>query len=146
MEAMPISKGQQNPFIDNRSVLKDYFLTLRLPMITGRDFTADEISSSAHVAVVNKSFARRYWSVETAVNKRFRGADPSGGETPWMTIVGVCNDTHDLQGSEREVLPCFYAPFAPFPSNSDMTFIIRSGGNPSLLASTVRQEFARLNS
>jgi predicted permease len=143
IEGMPIPKGTSPPLIDNRYVLKDYFSTVRLPILAGRALMADDVSREAHVAVVNKTFAQRFWSVETAVNKRFRGVGPQGeSQAPWVTIVGVCDDTRDLSGSEREILPVLYAPFA---SNADITFIIRTTGDPSALASTVRQEFATLN-
>jgi predicted permease len=145
IEGVPVPKGEQAPLVDNRDVLKDYFSTLRLPILTGRALTPDEISHAANAAVVNKTMARRFWSVETAVNKRFRETLSLGNhkELPWITIVGVCDDSHDLQGSEREVLPVMYRPFA---SNSDITFIIRAAVAPSSLTAAIRQEFTRLNS
>jgi putative ABC transport system permease protein len=144
IEGVPVPKGETPPPIDNRSVLGDYFSTLRLPIIAGRALTAEEISHEAHVAVVNRTLAQRFGSVETAVNKRFRGVNAFGQqEPPWLTIVGVCADSRDLAGSEREVLPVFYAPFA---SNSDITFIIRTSHAPSALATTVRRTLIELNS
>jgi putative ABC transport system permease protein len=145
IEGLPVPKGEQPPPIDNRQVLKDYFSTLRLPIIAGRALTAEEASHLGHVAVVNRTLARRFASVEAAVGKRFRGVMAFGGqqEAPWLTVVGVCDDSRDLTGSEREVLPVFYAPFA---SNSDITFIIRTGQAPSALATAVRQALTALNS
>jgi predicted permease len=143
IEGMPVPAGQP-PLIDNRSVLTDYFSTLRLPILAGRSFTAAEISGAAHVVIVNKSMAQRFWSVETAINKRFRGVSPfSGGDAaPWLTIIGVCDDSRDLAGSERELLPLFYAPFA---SNSDLTFIVRSVDSPAPLTAAIRRELTNLN-
>jgi putative ABC transport system permease protein len=145
IEGVPVPKGEQAPLVDNRDVLKDYFSTLRLPILAGRAPTADEISHGANVAVVNKTMARRFWPVETAVNKRFRMTLSLGSqkELPWITIVGVSDDSHDLQGSEREVLPVMYRPFG---SNSDITFIIRTAVAPSVLGAAIRQEFSKLNS
>jgi len=145
IEGVPFPKGGQAAPIDTRSVLGDYFSTLRLPILAGRALTAEEISHGAQVAVVNRTLARRLGSVETAVGKRFRGIVPFSAqkEASWLTIVGVCDDSRDLAGSEREVLPVFYAPFA---SNSDITFIIRAAGAPSALATAARQTLTALNS
>ncbi len=145
IEGIPVPKGEQPPPIDNRQVLGDYFSTLRLPILAGRALTAEETSRAAHVAVVNRTLAQRFGSVEAAVGKRFRGVMAFGGQTeaPLLTIVGVCDDSRDLAGSEREVLPVFYAPFA---SNSDITFIIRASRADSTLVTAVRQTLSALNS
>jgi hypothetical protein len=139
IEGVPVPKGEPSPMVDNRNLLKEYFATIRLPILAGRALTPDEISRGANVAVVNKTMAQKFWSVDTAVNKRFRETLSLGShkELPWITIVGVGDDSHDLQGSERQALPVMYAPFA---SNSDITFIVRTAGAIKLLTGFLKSQ------
>jgi predicted permease len=69
-------------------VTPDYFSAMRIPLVAGRLFTADEKPES-HTILINESFARKY----------FAGRNPIGGHvsrqddhTKWNTVVGVIGD------------------------------------------------------
>jgi predicted permease len=69
-----------------------YFDTLRIPVLAGRVFTVKDTVNSPRVAVVNETFAKKYFGRSPAVGRRFGlGSDPT---TPINTqIVGVVKDT-----------------------------------------------------
>ena len=68
-------------------VSPDYFHTLRIPVLAGRDFARTDDATSQGVVIVNDTLARRFWqSPDNAVGKRLR----SGGE--WKLVVGVVGD------------------------------------------------------
>ncbi len=123
--------------LDYRAVSKDYFATMTVPLLAGRLFTDADISSRTPVALINETMAREIWPSESAINKRFRWTN-SSNSIEWITVVGICGDLLDLEGSPGKSLPVFYLPLQQ--SQANLTFLIRSRGNPSGLASTVRQQ------
>ena len=74
------------------SVSDNYFTTLGLKLLEGRDFTVDDVDSKQPVAIVNASFARKYWGNQSAIGHQVRIFNP-GQPQPWRTIVGVVPDT-----------------------------------------------------
>src|SRR5437660_4672449 len=74
------------------SVSDNYFVTLGLKVLEGRDFTIDDTDAKQPVAIVNTSFARRYYGNENPVGHQLRIFNP-GKPQPWRTIVGVVPDT-----------------------------------------------------
>src|SRR2546429_8162036 len=74
------------------SVSDNYFATLGLKILEGRDFTIDDTDAKQPVAIVNASFARKYYGNESPIGRRIRIYNP-GQPQPWRTIVGVVPDT-----------------------------------------------------
>src|SRR5436305_2415080 len=73
------------------SVSDNYFSALGLKILEGRDFTVDDVDSKQPVAIVNASFARKYWGNQSAIGHQLRIFNP-GQPQPWRTIVGVVPD------------------------------------------------------
>src|ERR1700719_189116 len=69
-----------------------YFDTLGLKILEGRDFTLDDADSKQRVAIVNASFARKYWGNQSPIGHQVRIFNPGRPEA-WRTIVGVVPDT-----------------------------------------------------
>src|SRR5882724_10519011 len=70
------------------SVSDNYFSTLGLKILEGRDFTVDDADSMQPVAIVNASFARKFWGNQSALGHQVRVFNPAK-PPPWRTIVGV---------------------------------------------------------
>jgi putative ABC transport system permease protein len=86
-------KGMQRPSSDFSSVSPDYFKTLRIPMLAGRDFNERDTLQSPRVAIVNEAFARLLGLSKNPVGIRFRReATPTSPEEV-NEIVGVVQDT-----------------------------------------------------
>src|SRR5437667_10189612 len=73
------------------SVSDNYFSTLGLKVLEGRDFTIDDSDTKQPVAIVNTSFARKYWGNQSALGHQVRVFNP-GQPAAWRTIVGVVPD------------------------------------------------------
>ena len=99
------------------SISDNYFATLGLRVLEGRDFTIDDSDAKQPVALVNASFARKYYGRDSAIGHRIRIFNP-GNPQPWRTIVGVVPDTL-MQG--------------PFDQQTDSTgfFMPLLGADPS---------------
>ena len=62
----------------------DYFQTMRIPLIEGRYFTADDRVDSPAVVIVNQSMAKHCWPGERALGKRMHAGNPQK-PLPWAT-------------------------------------------------------------
>jgi putative ABC transport system permease protein len=111
------------------SISDKYFSTLGLKILEGRDFTIDDVDSKQPVAIVNASFARKYWGTQSAIGHQVRIFNP-GQPQPWRTIVGVVPDTL-MQGpfDQQTEADGFYMPLlGASPATQFCTIIIRPRG------------------
>jgi predicted permease len=108
------------------SVSDNYFMTLGLKILEGRDFTVDDVDSKQPVAIVNASFARKYWGNQSAIGHQIRIFNP-GQPQQWRTIVGVVPDTL-MQGpfDQQTESVGFYMPFlGTSPATQFCTILVR---------------------
>ena len=83
---------RDRPRANYEYVSDNYFTTLGLKVLEGRDFTLDDADSKQRVAIVNASFARKYWGNQSAIGHQVRIFNPGKPDT-FRTIVGVVPDT-----------------------------------------------------
>ena len=74
---------------DSTDVEPDYFATMGLELVAGRDFTAQDVAGAPRVAVINETLAERFWPPGDAVGRSFRLATASGAR---VEVVGVVRD------------------------------------------------------
>ncbi|HEV8397320.1 MAG TPA: ABC transporter permease [Vicinamibacterales bacterium] len=106
-------------------VAPDYFATLGIPVIGGRDIESRDDAGAARVTVVNLAFASRFFGNGAAVGHRVVVGEPTGERTSY-TIVGVAADahTHALRGAAE---PRFYVPAEQRPSAAaTRTLLVRT--------------------
>ncbi len=128
--------GRGNPNATFVQVVgNDYFRTMGIRLVRGRDFTTADIPDGAPVVIVNQAFARAH----------FQGADPigrrlsvSGRNGPWAEIVGVAADSKMMRVAERPI-PNVYLPLAQ-NHETGMTLLIRTSVDPRTLAPSVARE------
>jgi putative ABC transport system permease protein len=117
----------------------NYFDTLGIPIVKGRDFNSGDRDGSPGVVIVNEEFAQRYFSNDTALGKRLR-VDSQG---PMLEIVGVVR-TAKYRNLRESPLPFIYIPLAQ-AMRGDMTLLVRAAGDPASLRSNVRSVVQRVN-
>jgi putative ABC transport system permease protein len=115
----------------------NYFNTLGIPLLAGRDFNAQDRTGSPAVVIVNEVFARRYLG-GNAVGKRLKF-----GSGQFREIVGVVR-TSKYRNLREEPLPFIYTPLAQEPQ-SGMTLMVRTLDDPAALAGAVRNELRAVN-
>jgi putative ABC transport system permease protein len=125
-----------NGGVSHRFVTPQFFKTLRIPVLRGRDVEDADTAERQWVAVVSASFAERYWPGQDPLGKVFlhRGRE--------RTIVGVVGDVR-FRGLERESEPQIYAPAAQFPGNIGVFYapkdlVIRHSGATASLMPALR--------
>jgi putative ABC transport system permease protein len=111
IEGEPPLKPGDEPSIYSRSVMGDYFGTMRIPLRAGRLLTEADRKETSLVGVVNESMVRRYFPHSNPLGRRLRWARQS--EPHWITIVGVVGDVHHFGLADTEQ-PAVYTPYEQF--------------------------------
>lgn len=121
-------------------VSPDYFATLRIPLLAGRDFNDRDDRKAARVAIVNEAFAQRCWPGQQAVGRVFKA---DGRE---LTVVGVVRS--GKYRSLNDALECFYyLPSSQATWALDLGLCVRiKGANPESMTEAVRREVQALDS
>jgi predicted permease len=128
-------------------VTPEYFSTLRMPLLLGREFQEIDSEQSEPVAVVNASFAKRFFNETNVVGRHIGLRLDRNGAVLKMTIVGVVGDVTKEPGIESSgplgTEPVYYVPATQFPSAALATvhlwfqpsWIVRTRGHvPELTA------------
>ncbi len=109
-----------------------YLETLGIPLRSGRGITADDRIGAPAAAVVNETFARRFWPDGGAVGSRFRTKDnapgaPGWAESEWRTVVGVAGDVYQHDAlAERPPIGVYYAAAQDTSPRPYRTFVVRA--------------------
>jgi predicted permease len=94
--------------LPNGVVSKDYFQTLRIPLLAGRNFTATD---DQYTVIVSKTLADTLWPDGNSIGSRFR-LDP---KWPWLTVAGVVGNVQTGTGNERTTMQMYY-PWVVLPT------------------------------
>jgi putative ABC transport system permease protein len=137
-EGRPLAKGNL-PSADFFLVSDDYFKTLGVSMVKGREFTQRDDMNAPGVIIVNQSFAKQYFPGEDPLGKRIKPGISTGEKKPdWREIVGVVADVRNRNLSS-ELRPGYFVPQAQLPFNQ-MTMVIRTTNDPHSLITAVQNE------
>ena len=125
------------PVAGHRTIGPNYFLTMNIPILGGRDFSDRDTGDAPRVAIINERMASTFWPGEDPIGKRIKlgGPQPSN---PWITIIGVVGNLphRELYSS---VKPGWYLPHLQAPSQH-MYLVVRTGSDPLSIAAAVRNQ------
>jgi putative ABC transport system permease protein len=126
------------PWGIREAVSSDYFHVMRTPVREGRTFTDADGANSERVAVVNESFARRYWPNESALGRQIRANSLDGRAEAWSTVVGVVRDL-PMQGARSTRSPAgFYVPLSQAALSRE-TLLLGVRGEAALLVKPLQE-------
>ena len=83
------SASDQPTPVDTVAVGSNYFRTVAIPIVAGRDFRPDEVRQGLRVAVINETMARRHWPDGSAIGRRIHLGEL---DDPPHEIVGIARD------------------------------------------------------
>ncbi len=138
IEGRPPAKPGDEPSMQLNSVTTQYFSTMRLPLLAGRDIAETDRKGSVPVIVVNKSFAEQTWPGASPIGKRIKV-----GDDDWRTVIGVVGDARHGTLSERQLLQG-YIPHAQRPQIFT-SIVVRTNGNPLDFVKPVREAIWRVD-
>ena len=126
------------------SVSAGYFSTFGIAITQGREFTVEEASAQALVAVISETLARRLWPSGGALGRRVRNVERTqGGSTPgpWRTVVGIAGDVRQTYDDEDR--SDFYMPRTP--DGRFGTFYVRSNRSGPVLFDHLQRAAAEID-
>lgn len=134
--------SRQNEPISANVVDAGYFRTVGIDLLAGRDFDAHDVTGAQRVVIVNESFARRYFGHRFPLGLAFNIM----GDENAMHIVGVVKDAKE-HGLLQPAPMMIYLPYQQGPGayGDQLTFFIRSAGDPLATLPAVRATLRRLN-
>ena len=133
---------EPGPHADYAFVSADYFKSIGLPILKGRDFQSSDMRAGNYfapnsVAIIDEELAKRYWPNGDALGGGLSWSE----DGPWATVVGICATAHlrDLTEDSKGTLylPSYF---------SSSTLVVRTTGDPHALASAVREQVLAVDS
>jgi predicted permease len=118
------------------AVAPDFFKTIGIPLLFGRDFAVTDDSTSLNVGIVDATLANRYWKGSEALGKRIR----TTGDTTWYTIVGVVGAVREGDATLPPE-PHIYTSL-PQVGGSPLSLAIRTSGSSTSFIPAVRRIIA----
>ncbi len=138
-EGQSETTGYRGTLTQLDDVMPNYFSTLRIPLVSGREFNDNDRKGTTLVVIVNEAMAKHFWPGENALGKRFHFF----GDPDLREIVGIVNDTV-VNAIGEEPQPLVYLPmtqdFAPAA-----TMQVRTTGSPDAVIATVRRDVQSLD-
>jgi putative ABC transport system permease protein len=123
-------------------VTPNFFRTLGIPIVVGRDFTERDTADTSGAAIINEAMARRYFPNEDPIGKRLTLGLPRP-DNPWLTIVGVVKDIPH-RGLESKAEPDWYLSYLGQPRRYGY-LMARASGDPASLAAAVRSQISAID-
>lgn len=145
IEGQPTPLGSR-PAADFNSVEPNYFRTLGVALIAGRDFTERDDAKSTPVVIVNRTLARQFFPNQNPIGRHVRPGIANGygpGEPPMREIVGVIGDVKQ-GGLGVEAAPEVYAPLAQSPFGT-VFVVARIATDPRNIIEPARRQVASLD-
>ncbi|HZN01594.1 MAG TPA: ABC transporter permease, partial [Pyrinomonadaceae bacterium] len=134
-------QGEDPPFAGNNAIGPNYFRTLGVPLLSGREFTDGDRKGAPPVAVVNESLVRELFPNTNPIGQRLhvllRG-QPSSWE-----VIGVVKDSK-YRSLGEDSMPYIFLPYLQNPQPA-MALHVQTSGNPERLAAAVRREVQALD-
>jgi len=137
--ASPNPSAAQGTAVEYNAVTAGYFHTMRVPLLSGRDFSDADERGTGDVAIVNEAMAREFWPKENPIGGHFRF-----GESPWLRVIGLVKNEKYWSLTNRGK-PEFYLPYGE-ASRFGATYlmriltflVVRSALRPQVLGAEIR--------
>ena len=133
VEGKPAPDPAQLPQARFHLVTPDYFKTMRIPLLKGRDFTDRDDLQAPLASVINETFAKREWPGEDPIGKQFTTPNTQGP----MTVIGVVGDAKHYTAAEAAIPQLYVAHYqVPLIFSS---LVARVAGPPMGIANDVKK-------
>ena len=135
------AESERGPIADIAVVDTEYFATMEVPLLSGRNFNRLDTYKTKPVAVIDQELARQYWPGQDPLGQEIKFAFGRGQQG--LTIIGVVGDIKS-DGFEAPSVPHIYVELGQFAPVNAVVFL-RSRGDAEHLGEAVRQEVESIN-
>jgi putative ABC transport system permease protein len=142
IKGTPPAEPGHETLADPRLVGPDYLNTMGIPLLRGRSFTSQDDDEHQPVAVINESFARRYYPGQDPIGRQFQmvNLQPLGR---WFTVIGIAADSRD-RGLGRDTRSTFYLSYLQNTIRGGALLVRTNPGAPEVLG-RVREAVRTIN-
>jgi predicted permease len=128
IEGISNANSADMPHSDATSVSPEYFRTIGVPLLRGRDFTTADRDTNSPPAIVSQRLAKSYWGSRDPIGTRI---SPDSGRH-WLTVIGVVGDVR-MTGLDKDVTDEIYVPLLATGSGDMRVFLRTIGALPPLV-------------
>jgi predicted permease len=139
IEGQEDQPNQQGVLVKTNIVGADYFKTLNIPVLSGREFANSDTANTGKVVVVNEAMAQRFWPNQNPLGKRLRLIRDTAGRE----VIGVVKNTK-INSLKEQDQPYLYLPLSQHYTPT-ATIYVDTANNPTQLTAAVRNEVRNLN-
>ena len=140
VEGQAITSTSELPVAVPNVISPNYFRTMEIPL-RGRDFTERDDKEESRVAIINETFARRFFPGREAIGRRFNFDGP---DKPYWEVIGVAADgKYNSLGEDPKA--AFYRPLLRDYS-TNATLVARTAGDSNSALAALRGELLRMDS
>lgn len=138
-DGAPQGTDEHKPFADVHNIMPGYFATVETPLLQGRDFTPQDRDGSQRVMIISHSMAERLWPGKNALGRRIHCCTDNGD----YSVIGVVADVH-FDGPAQPANFAIYISQSQY-TTSTINFLLRTQGDPLVLAEAARHAVASIN-
>jgi putative ABC transport system permease protein len=137
------SKGEGDANAYQNEVMPDYFRTLGIPLVAGREMAVSDRAGAPKVAVVNEAFVRHFIAGRDPIGLHVRrgATNPPIFDTE---IVGVVKDAH-YSGMREAPPPTFYSAYPQTARTRVLTVYVRTATRPERMSNAIRGAVAAID-
>ncbi|MGA8142318.1 MAG: ABC transporter permease [Candidatus Acidiferrales bacterium] len=145
LENQPVPSAAEQDATTYQEVGSDYFRTMKIPILSGRDFAMTDTLDKPRVVMVSEAFARKFYPGESPLGKRIKYG-PSDSKNPWMEIVGVVgNIKFNSLRQDADAQPVFYGPLLQSEVIINMSVIVRTRPAPESMIDPLRAAIQKID-
>jgi macrolide transport system ATP-binding/permease protein len=127
----------EQPTVEYIEVTEDYFTTLGIPIVSGREFLRTDDENAPPVAIINETMAAKYWPGKDLLGQRLKAKDK------WLQVVGIAKNSNYHTKTETPV-PLFYVPLRQ-NFRVQNTLLIRTPETPGVMMKALAREVHALD-
>ncbi len=137
IEGRPEPPPGQELIVVTRMISPEYFDTMSIPLLKGRQLTDQDTDNSPNVVVISETMARRFWPGDDAVGKRIAIGRIRSPED-WIQVIGVVKDVRQFE-LNADPKPQMYLTYRQFGFFDARDLVVKTDVDPASMASTVRK-------
>ena len=137
IEGRPEPPPGQELIVVTRMISPGYFDTMTIPLLSGRNLSDQDTSTTPNVAVVSETMARNFWPNEDPVGKRIAIGEIES-DRDWVNVIGVVKDVRQIQLTAAPK-PQMYLTFRQFGFFDSRDLVVKTDVDPASMAATVRK-------
>jgi len=127
----------EQPTVESVEVSEDYFATIGIPIVSGREFARTDDENAPPVAIINETMAAKYWPGKNPVGERLKAKDK------WLQIVGIAKNANYRTKIEAPT-PFFYVPLRQ-NFRVQNSLLIRTSQTPGAMMTALGREVHALD-